>query len=115
MREVPRDPERITHIMEAIDRIARFLEGVSYEKFLSDPVLYYAIVKNIEIVGEAAYMLTDTFRDSHNEIEWPMIIRMRHVLVHGYYQLDETEIWHTAIKNIPELRPQIEALLEQMK
>lgn len=114
MREIPRDPERIVHIMDAIERIDKFLQGITYEQFLSDPILYYAIVKNIEIVGEAAYMLTDSFRNSHPCMEWPMIIRMRHVLVHDYYQLDEEEIWHTATRNIPEIRPQIAAILEEL-
>lgn len=111
MRETLRDAGRIMHIKEAIDRIARFLDGVSYEQFQGDSVLYYAIVKNIEIIGEAAYMLTKEFTDAHPEVEWPVIVKMRHVLVHGYYQIDEKEVWQTATRNVPQLKEQIEKIL----
>ena len=111
MRETLRDAGRIFHIKEAIDRIARFLDGVTYEQFQKDSVLYYAIVKNIEIIGEAAYMLTQEFTESHPEVEWPVIVKMRHVLVHGYYQIDEKEIWQTATRNVPQLKEPIEKIL----
>ena len=111
MRESLRDIGRIEHIKDAINRIATFLDGVTYEQFQNDPILYYAIVKNIEIIGEAAYMLTQEFTDSHPEVEWPVIVKMRHVLVHGYYRLDEKEIWHTATRNVPQLKEPIEKTL----
>ena len=115
MREILRDPARIEHIKEAIDRISQYVNGVSYTDFTNNSMLYYAIVKNIEIIGEAAYMLTDTFKSQHPEIEWPVIVRMRHVLVHGYYQLDADEIWLTATQNIPELQPKISDILKQIE
>ena len=112
MREPVKDKGRLEHILKAIDNIERFLQNVPRESFRADEVLYYAIVKNIEIIGEAAYMLTPEFREEHTSVDWRSIIAMRHVLVHGYYQLSEQEIWDTAKYNLPPLREQIEALMK---
>ncbi len=65
MREKPRDPSRLRHILHAIDKIEEFLDGKSNDDMRYDTLLYYGVVKNIEIVGEAAYMLTEDFRNSH--------------------------------------------------
>ncbi len=107
MREPVRDKGRLEHMLQSIDNVARYVDGVAFADFEQDDMRYYAIVKNIEIIGEAAYMLSPEFKESHPEIEWPLMIKMRHVLVHGYYQLEPIEIWNTATIDIPSLRPVI--------
>ena len=61
----------------------------------------YAIFYNVAIIGEAAYKLTKEFIESHNDVPWRSIINMRHVIVHGYYQIDAlcrtTEEWNKSI------------------
>ena len=115
MREQLRDPGRLSHILMAIDNVHNFLDGKSFDDFCSDKILFFALVKNLEIIGEAANCITKEFRLQHPEVEWPVIIGMRHVLVHDYYNIDAKTAWQTAKENIPVLRPQIEALLEQLK
>lgn len=114
MREPIRDKGRLEHMLQSIDNVARYVAGVKYADFEKDDMRYYAIVKNIEIIGEAAYMLSSEFKESHPEIEWPLMIKMRHVLVHGYYQLEPLEIWNTATVDIPSLRPVITSFIEKM-
>ena len=115
MRENIRDKGRLLHIMEAIDNIASFTEGVSYDEFCANPMRYFAIVKNIEIIGEAAYMLTREFVETHPEVDWQMIVRMRHVLVHGYYQLERPEIWSTAKNDVPSLKAPVQKMINEME
>ncbi len=115
MREPVRDKGRLEHILSAIDNIDRFLEGQSFESFSENKMMYYAVVKNVEIIGEAAYMITNEFRDEHTEVEWQSIIGMRHVLVHGYYQISKAEVWDTAKNNLPPLKIQIEQYLFEME
>ena len=62
----------------------RVRESINQDKKL----IYYGIVKNIEIVGEAAYKLTSVFRRQHPDTPWDVIMKMRHVLVHDYYQIE---------------------------
>lgn len=101
-------------MLQSIDNIGEFLDAKTAEDFLRDKQLYFAIVKNLEIIGEAAYMLTKEFREAHIEISWDDIIRMRHVLVHGYYQIDSRIIWATVQDDLPELKGQIEVCLKTL-
>ena len=70
MRGYVRDCERLEHMAEAIDRILVFAEGKTREDLEADNLKYYGIVKNIEIVGEAAYKLTNAFCRQHPETPW---------------------------------------------
>ena len=113
MREKPKDRGRLLHIKESLDNIKEFLEGKDLEDFLHDKLLYFGVVKNIEIIGEASYMLSNDFRESHSLTSWNDIIRMRHVLVHGYYQIDSGMIWSTIVNDLPVLREQIKLYLNE--
>lgn len=68
-------------------------------------------MKNIEIVGEAAYMLTKDYKQNHQIVPWQVIEKMRHVLVHGYYTISPDKVWETVEVDIPILKKQIVALL----
>jgi uncharacterized protein with HEPN domain len=111
MREQIKDKGRLEHILESIDYVMEFTKDVDFEEFLSNKMLLFAVVKNLEIIGEASYKLTYDFRNNHPEIEWGKIISMRHILVHGYYDTDEMIVWDTA-KNLPALKEQIQALYD---
>ena len=71
----------------------------------------FQIMKNVEIVGEAAYMLTKEFKDTYKAIPWKYVQGMRHVLVHGYSTIDTAELYNTATNDIPQLRSKIASLL----
>lgn len=111
MREKPRDKDRLNHIIEAIDNIFEFVEDKSFEVYQQDKMLRFAVIKNLEIVGEAAYLLTKDFKSKHNSIEWADIIGMRHILVHGYYQIRDEIIWASIETELQPLREKVIALL----
>ena len=79
-----------------------------------DKILFYAVVKNIEIIGEAANNLTKDLQAQHPEVQWKDVICMRHVLVHDYYSIDARTAWQTARENLPQLKEQIEKILSTM-
>ncbi|MDI9551054.1 MAG: DUF86 domain-containing protein [Bacteroidota bacterium] len=112
MKEGLRDLGRLEHILKAIDNAIRFSEGMKEADLKKETVEYYAIVKNIEIIGEAAYMLTDAFKRKHDSTDWRSITGMRHMLVHGYYQISPAEVWHV-LQN--DLRPLREDILEYLE
>ena len=89
------------------------MQGVSFEALSSDHLLYYAVMKNVEVVGEAAYMLTRAFKTAHPETPWKMIESMRHILVHDYANVIPRILWGTATNDIPELRKQVEGYLSE--
>ena len=86
----------------------------SDKNFLLNKLLYFAVVKNLEIIGEAAYMLTNEFRESHQEVFWKDIINMRHILVHGYYQVDSSIVWSTIVNDLPALKINIEEYIKEL-
>ena len=114
MREKPRDRERLNHIVEAIDNIFEFIKGKSFAKYHKDKMLRFAVVKNLEIIGEACYRLTKDFKKQHAGIEWEDITGMRHVLVHGYYQIKDEIIWATIETELKPLRKNILIILKEM-
>lgn len=112
MRESVRDRDRLEHIVEAIDNILEYTEGKSLAEIEADKLKYYGIVKNIEIIGEAAYKLTKAYRNQHTQTPWDFIMKMRHVLVHDYYQIKSTEVYNVIIDDLPQLRQQISEYLK---
>lgn len=108
MREPDRDPGRLSDILHAANNLAEFTCGITPEAFLTDKLRYYAVLKTIEIIGEAAYMLSVEYKESHPEIPWKGIINMRHVLVHGYASVLPDLLWDTATRDVPELVKQLQ-------
>ena len=111
MREKLRDKGRIEDIIKYSENIRKMIDGVSYETFQNDILIYYAVMKNVEIVGEAAYMLSAEFKESHPQTPWKIVQGMRHYLVHGYANIDVHELYSTAVNDIPILRQQAETYL----
>ena len=100
-------------IIQAADNIISFTNELSLEELSVDKLRYFAVVKNVEIIGEASYMLSSDFKEAHNDIPWNDIIKMRHVLVHGYASVLPELLWQTALEDVPKLKVQIEALLNR--
>lgn len=114
MRENVRDRDRLEHIVEAIDRILIFADGKTKEELEADNLKYYGIVKNIEIIGEATYKLTRAFCGQHPETPWEFIAKMRHVLVHDYYQIEPKEVWKVIREDLHPLRDQVARYLTEV-
>ena len=115
MREQVRDRGRLEHILQAIDKVFEFTKDVKREDFKKDSILYFAIVKNIEIIGEASYMLSLDFKEAHPDTNWKVIVAMRHFLVHGYYQVDPEEVWNVIEQDLLPLKEQVEKYLAEME
>lgn len=100
-------------MLTAIDNVEEFTRGITEDEFLKSKLVFFAVVKNIEIVGEATYMLTHEFKRTHSSIPWAVIEKMRHVLVHGYYTILPGKVWETVREDLPILKKQIESLLTE--
>ena len=111
MREEIKDPIRLEHMLEAIANVNLFMEGKDLSSLTSDKMLYFAVIKNIEIIGEAAYKLSNEFKEKHINIPWRQIEKMRHVLVHGYYTISAPLLFNVYTEDIPVLKRYIEALV----
>lgn len=113
MREKARDRERLQHIIRAIDQLRESSQRHALAEVQADPVLFFGFVKLVEIIGEAVYMITPSFKATHPCVEWDAIEGMRHVLVHGYYMIRPKQLWDTIEQDLPQLRPAIEEFLQE--
>jgi len=102
---------RLEHIAEAIERLQRHAGNLPEDELRKDILRYYGIVKNIEIIGEAARMLTDDFKQAHPEVEWRNIAGMRNFLVPEYFNVDEETVFDVLHSEIPELKKSIDLYL----
>lgn len=114
MRESVRNIDRLRHILEQIDALTEVVPTLTFDTLDTDKVRYYGIVKMTEIIGEAAYKLTDDFIDAHPEVPWKVIRGMRHYLVHEYYQVSKEGLWDTIVNDLPELRPFIIKYIQEL-
>ena len=111
MRAPEADRVRLIHILEAIEQLETSVPEVTEEQLDQDAMLRYATVKLVEVIGEAANMLTKELRQAHPEVPWPLVIGMRNRLVHDYFRIDTSIVAEVVRVHIPALKPQIEALL----
>ena len=113
MRERARDKGRLEDMVEYSNNVSMLINGYTLDTLVADKRTYYSVIKNVEIVGEAAYMLTKAFKEAHTETPWKIVQGMRHVLVHDYATIDTKELYNTAVNDIPVLRKQIEKYLAE--
>jgi uncharacterized protein with HEPN domain len=106
-----RDPAYVEHMLEAIARIERYVGRKRRAGFLGDALLQDAVIRNIEIIGEAASRLSSEFSAQHTEIPWREIVGMRHRLIHGYLKVNIDSVWAVVERDLPALAPRLSALL----
>jgi len=114
MSEKPVNRERLEHIIAAIDRIFRFTDEMTFESFMKNEMAQFAIIKNFEIIGEAAYQIDKGIKETHPEIEWRKITAFRHILVHDYYKINMEIVWNAKQNKLEELKIQIEEILDEV-
>ena len=98
---------------EASAKVAEFSDGLPYETFAGHGMAYHAIVRLIEIIGEAAKNIPDDVRQRHQEVEWRRIGRARDVMAHHYFGIEDETVWEIVRVHIPELLIQLDAVVEE--
>jgi uncharacterized protein with HEPN domain len=104
----------LAHIVEAIDRIDRYVDDMTERSFLSDEKTQDAVVRNFEVLGEAANnieKLHPAYAKEHADVPWALMYTMRNRVAHGYFKVDYELVWKTIQADLPELRAQVAALL----
>ena len=111
MRAPEVDRVRLIHILDAIRELETNAYDITEQRLDEDAMIRYATVKLIEVIGEAANMLTKELRQAHPEVPWPLIIGMRKRLVHDYFRIDTTVVAEVVREHIPPLKLQVETIL----
>ncbi len=101
----------IEHILNSIERIEAYTEDVDQMTFTQDFILQDAVVRQLEIIGEATKRVSMEYRKNHPEVPWADMAGMRDILIHDYLDVDFEIVWKTVSVSIPELKQLISDLL----
>ncbi len=104
----------IQDILDATNDIERFIKGLDFESFSKDRKTVYAVIRAIEIMGEAAKNIHDTVRSNYPEVPWKQITGMRDKLIHGYFGIDMRTLWKAATQDAPELKALITKIRKEV-
>lgn len=105
----------IRHILDCIESIEKFSDGLSKEEFKKNDLKQSAILRKVEIIGEAVKHLPDSFRDEYSSAEWKKITGTRDRLIHQYFGVDLDLMWDVVKNKLPKLKKQIRKILEAEK
>jgi uncharacterized protein with HEPN domain len=97
------DRIRIQHIIDAAEEALSFVEEIKIENFSKNRMIILSVIKEIEIIGEAASKISQETKSNHTTIPWKDIVGMRNRLIHGYFDVDIKLVWNTVKNDIPSL------------
>lgn len=107
----------LEHILHAIERIERYTIGLDESAFLENQLVQDAVIRNIEILGEAANNIKKAhqeFTDKNSDIPWQALYAMRNRVSHGYFQVDLKIVWKTIVIDLPRVRHQVRTLVDDL-
>ena len=111
MRPDERDAAYLWDMLDSSKTLHSFVTGVTFYSYTQDKKLQLAVERALEIIGEAARRVSESYRQEHREIPWPSIIAQRNVLAHEYGEIKQELIWKVATIRIPELISLLERLI----
>ena len=102
-------------ILDAMEKAELLIEGVNYEQFEADFRINFAVIRALEIIGEASKRLPDSLREKYPQIPWKGMAGMRDRIIHGYDNVDYQIIWEVVKKDIPAIKPLVQIILSDYK
>lgn len=105
----------LRHMLEEVDFILRETSDVAYENLVKDEVLKRALLRSLEIIGEATKNLSQGFREEHSEVTWKELAGLRDKLIHHYFGVDWRRVWDVIRNIVPELGNALPRILDEAK
>ncbi|PIU55555.1 MAG: hypothetical protein COS88_04240 [Chloroflexi bacterium CG07_land_8_20_14_0_80_51_10] len=102
----------VEDVLEAMDKIERYIKGLTYETFVENEMVVDAVIRNLEIIGEASRNIPEDVREKYPDIPWRRVIGLRNIAIHEYFGVDLSIIWEIITKNLPETKPRTAAMLK---
>jgi uncharacterized protein with HEPN domain len=99
-------------MLEAASKATRYVGEMTFEQFVANELVFDAVVRNLEIIGEAARHVPDEMRERYPDVPWSKLVGFRNVLAHAYADLDEALIWDTIINKLPSLVAQVQTMID---
>jgi len=105
------DTVYLHHILDAIGLIEEYTRGMSENEFLANSMAHDAVVRQIEIIGEAARNISDEFQEKHPKLPWAKMVGIRNKIIHEYFNINFAIVWDTVNDDLPLLKKSIKKIL----
>ena len=105
----------IEDILVSMDKIERYIKGLNYKKFTVNELIIDAVLRNLEIIGEASRNIPEDIREKYPDIPWKRMIGLRNIVIHEYFGIDLGIIWQIISRNLPETKPKIRSMLKNFQ
>ncbi|MBO8172347.1 MAG: DUF86 domain-containing protein [Bacillaceae bacterium] len=102
-------------ILQSMEKIDTYTRGLDYDTFMADEMRKDAVIRNLEIIGEAAKHVSHDIKKRYPDVPWNRMVGLRNDLIHEYYELDPHILWQVITVNIPDTKPWIEQILSDFK
>jgi len=102
-------------ILDAIEKTQQFVDGMDFEKFSYDSKTVFAVIRALEIIGEASKKIPETTKRQNPDLPWREMAGIRDKLIHEYFGMNLQVVWNTVNEDIPRLKPGISAMLEKIE
>jgi uncharacterized protein with HEPN domain len=100
-------------IQESINKIEMYTHGIDYDSFCFNEMMFDAVIRNLEVMGEAARNAPDEIKTKYPDIPWRQMIGLRNILIHEYFGIDNTIVWQIIKTNLPEIKPIIMKAIQE--
>jgi len=107
--------DHLEDILDAAEKAREFVEGTTYETFVDDDKSVFAVIRALEVIGEATKRLSQSLRDEYPQVPWSSMAGMRDNLIHDYSDVDRQLVWRTVQEELPEVRRHLRMILEEME
>ncbi len=105
----------IQDMLAAIAKVERYIAGLTYEAFAAEDMILDAVVRNLEIIGEAARHLPQELRERYDDVDWRRVEGLRNIVIHAYFDVDPEIIWVIATRHLRELKGVLAMMLRDVE
>ena len=103
----------LRHVLESIEKIELFTEGIERTEFMELEEKQEAVIRKVEVIGEAVKNISGAFRKQHPAVPWSEIAKTRDKLIHGYFEVNLERVWTVVKRDLPQLKRQTKKMLEE--
>jgi uncharacterized protein with HEPN domain len=109
------DSVYLRHILDAIEQIESYLDGISVDQFQKTKLIQDGVLRQLEIMGEASRNLSDDIRQDHPEVPWRQIVGLRNRVIHAYFSVNTEIIWEITQDDLPSIKENVTSILESLE